>query len=68
KLRAEQCFYFSYKADARKRVTNKKNADFYRKLELKEHAAKRALIKNLYGFSPRSFENISCLAMETFSI
>ena len=68
KLRAEQCFYFSYKADARKRVSNRASSVFYEKLKLTDHVEKRALIKNLYGFSPRSFENISCRAMETFSI
>lgn len=68
KLHARQCFYFSYAADAHKRVYNKKSAMFYVKLTAYTHAKKRNIIKNIYGFFPRSFENISCLPTETFSL
>ena len=68
KLYARQCFYFSYGADAHKRVYNKKSAMFCAKLVRDVHAKKRNIIKNIYGFSSRSFENISCLPTETFSL
>lgn len=68
KLHARQCFYFSYGADAHKRVYNKKSALFCVKLTADTHAKKRNIIKYIYGFSSRSFENASCLSTETFSL
>lgn len=68
KLRSRQYFYFSYGVDAHKRVYNKKSSMFCMKLVPNMHAKKRNIIKNIYGFSPHSFENASCLSTETFSV
>ena len=67
KLRCRQCFYFSYAADVHKRVYNKNSSTFRAKLAADTHVKKRNIIKKIYGFSYRSFENVSCLAVETFS-
>ena|SRR3989344_2712070 len=68
KANLKSIFYFAYqrKLNIRKAIPDK-TADFYVELSKDEWKAKRDVIKNLYGFSKMSFENISCSAIETFN-
>ena len=69
KLNCRQFYYFAYHANAKKRIANDlKIAAIALRLTQKELRAKRNTVKNLYGFSPRSFENASCLSLETFTL
>jgi len=68
KLTCQQFYYFAYKANARKRIFNDSGARVATSLTTTQLIVKRDIIKNLYGFSPRSFENMSCLARETFTV
>lgn len=58
---------FSYKTDRRHRIINDKIARFFVELSRDELSRKKDIINKLYGFSRRSFENKSCLGVETFS-
>lgn len=66
KLKADSAFYFAYRADAKKRISNSPRASAATVLSRKELRAKRNVVKKLYGFSRKSFENVSCLPVETF--
>lgn len=66
KLYGSQFLNFAYKTDNREKVLNDKSAKFFIKLSRRELAGKRNIIKKLYGFSRHSFENLSCLPLETF--
>lgn len=66
-LVGKEVFFFSYRADSRKRMRNiAKPAAFFTLLTQEELRAKRNIVKNRYGFSRASFENVSCLPQETF--
>lgn len=67
KLRCEEFFTFAYHTIPPKRIRNhSQKACFFTVLTRKEHAKKRSIVKDLYGFSKSSFENVSSLATETF--
>src|SRR3989344_7445508 len=59
-------FNFAYKTDKSGHIKNGLPAKFYIKLTYRELIKKRNVIKGLYGFGPRSFENISSIRQETF--
>lgn len=70
KSRALECrklYNFSYRIDKNNRIYNDPQAKFFTKFSRGELIKKRNIIKNLYGFRQRSFENISCLGLETFN-
>jgi len=56
-LNCDKLFFFAYKS---------KKADLVFNLNKKIFKNKKDIIKNLYGFSEKSFEYKSCLAKETF--
>jgi len=66
-LRVKQAFCFAYYADKRKKVYNAPKAELAVSLTEKEWQAKRNVVKKMYGFNRKSFENVSCLRIETFS-
>ncbi len=70
KISCDQLIFFAYRLNAKKRIINipVKSADIIFKLNTKKLQAKRNVVKKLYGFSQKSFENVSCLATETFTI
>ena len=63
-------FFFAYKLNSQKKIINcpDSSVDLVFNLTKKEIRAKKNIIKKLYGFSQKSFENISCLAEETFTL
>ncbi len=66
-LRCEEFFTFAYRTIPPKRIRNdSRNAHFFTALSRKEHAEKRGIVKDVYGFSKGSFENMSSLPVETF--
>ncbi len=66
----DRLFFFAYKLNSDEKIVNlpEKSVDFVFKLDYKKLKTKKNIIKNLYGFSKKSFENISCLPEETFNI
>ncbi|PWB38926.1 MAG: hypothetical protein C3F02_01555 [Parcubacteria group bacterium] len=70
KLICDQLFFFAYRLNNKKRIINPppRSIDWTVKINLGALKNKKNIIKKLYGFSPKSFENISCLAKETFKI
>ena len=66
KLKRSQLFYFAYKVDSKKKIFNDPKARIATSLSREELKKKRSIIKDIYGFSRRSFENVSCLPTETF--
>jgi LmbE family N-acetylglucosaminyl deacetylase len=68
KLTCGRLLHFAYRVNARKKVFNRDDADYFVALAPKIHAAKRDIVTKLYGFSPHSFEAVSCLDRETFII
>lgn len=69
-LRCQRLIFFAYRVNHYRRIINPapKNMSLWVKLNKKELAAKKNVVKKLYGFSAQSFENVSCLAQETFKI
>ncbi|MBU3942868.1 PIG-L family deacetylase [Patescibacteria group bacterium] len=69
-IKCGQLFFFAYKLNSQKTIINqnKELADFKIKLSYNALKRKKNIIKKLYGFSQKSFENKSCLAKETFSL
>lgn len=69
-IKCDQLFFFAYKLDSQKTIVNqnKKLTDLKIKLSHNTLKRKKDIIKKLYGFSQKSFENKSCLAEETFSL
>lgn len=69
-LTCGQLIFFAYRLNARRRIINPpaQAVDWFFRLNARQLKAKRNIIKNLYGFSQKSFENVSCLARETFTI
>lgn len=68
RLKCQHFFFFAYRTDKKRRVHNDlSKADAVTRLNRKELGAKRNVVKDIYGFSQRSFENISCLRLETFA-
>jgi len=67
-LVGKHLFSFAYKLNPQERIINysDSSADLVFNLTKKELRAKKNIIKKLYGFSQKSFENISCLDKETF--
>ena len=67
KLFCGRLFHFAYRADSRKKIFNRESdADCFFDLPPAIHAAKQKIVTELYGFSSRSFEEVSCLKRETF--
>lgn len=67
-LKCDKLFFFAYKLNSKKTITNLPNSSvsLVFKLNKKIFKKKKDIIKNLYGFSRNSFENANCLAKETF--
>lgn len=67
-LTCGQLFFFSYQLNKQKKIINgaARTADFIFELDHKQLSAKKNIIKKMYGFSQKSFENISCLPREDF--
>lgn len=67
-LECDKLFFFAYKLNPKKRITNLPNSSvsLVFKLDKEMLKKKKGIIKKLYGFSKNSFENMSCLAKETF--
>ncbi len=60
-------YLFSYATDDRRRIINReKGASAFVKLGRGELREKRRIVKEFYGFSTKSFENVSCLPVELF--
>jgi LmbE family N-acetylglucosaminyl deacetylase len=69
KLSCGRLLFFAYKAAAQKKIFNREaDADYFFNLPPQIHKVKREIVTNLYGFSPKSFEAVSCLPRETFII
>jgi LmbE family N-acetylglucosaminyl deacetylase len=70
KLVGEQIFYFAYrgynKGDNSKASNDFKRAKYVLKLTPKEIAQKRKIVREMYGFTKKSFEYLSCSKKETF--
>lgn len=70
KLVASQVFYFCYKGenlgDNSHAFDDFDQAQYILKLTPQELRTKRKIIRELYGFSKKSFEYLSCLNKETF--
>ena len=67
KIVCDKLFFFAYKLNSKKRVINQtKNLNLVFDLSKEILKKKKHIIKNLYGFSKNSFENVSCLGKETF--
>lgn len=67
-LSSRRCYLFNYMYDERRRIAvPRTGATFCFKLPRKIFQKKRTMITQLYGFSPRSFENRSAGKLETFS-
>ena len=67
-LKCGKLFFFAYKLNSKKRIVNQiKGLDLVFSLKKNILKEKKDIIKNLYGFSKNSFENISCLQKETFT-
>ena len=67
KLNCDQLFFFAYKLNQQNKIINDQAAKLTIKLTQKELTTKKHIIKKLYGFSQRSFENHSCLPQETLN-
>jgi hypothetical protein len=65
-LKAGVVYNFAYRADTSMKMHNSPRAGFAMRLRRDEHRAKRNIIKHMYGFSQKSFENVSCLPVESF--
>ena len=65
-MRSGQLLNFAYTTDGKNSILEDKSAKFFIRLSRRELAGKRNIIKKLYGFSQYSFENLSCLPLETF--
>jgi LmbE family N-acetylglucosaminyl deacetylase len=68
KLFCDHLFFFAYKLNFQKRIINypDKSVDLIFNLSFEELKTKKNIIKKIYGFSQKSFENMSCLVKETF--
>ena len=68
KLFCDHLFFFAYKLNFQKRIINcpDKSVDLIFNLSFEELKTKKNIIKKIYGFSQKSFENRSCLKKETF--
>ena len=66
--KCDKLFFFAYKLSSKKKIVNLPNSSvsLVFKLSLEILKKKKDVIKKMYGFSQKSFENISCLAKETF--
>lgn len=67
KLNCAQLFFFAYQLNRQNNIINNRLAKLTSQLSKKELAAKKHIIKELYGFSQKSFENRSCLPQETLN-
>lgn len=68
KLPSKNIYFFSYKTNrAGKVLNNLSGASHYLNLTDAEWRQKKAIIHELYGFSKKSFEFLSCLKKETFT-
>ena len=65
-IKCDRLFFFAYELNSKKGIINSSNFNFINSLPKKLLKEKKEIIKNLYGFGQRSFENKSCLAQETF--
>jgi LmbE family N-acetylglucosaminyl deacetylase len=66
-LNCDKLFFFAYKLNSKNRIINQpKKPDLVFDLSEDVLKKKKNIIKKIYGFSPKSFENISCLKKETF--
>lgn len=67
-ITANQAFSFAYRSGKKNRVIpDSSKARFETRLSRAALREKREIIQALYGFSKRSFENVSCLPIETFA-
>ena len=67
KMVCDKLFFFAYKLSSKKKVVNQtKKLDLVFNLNKETLRKKKYIIKDLYGFSKNSFENVSCLVKETF--
>jgi len=68
KLRATKSYCFAYQmAPHDKFAIPKKKADFEIKLPKSIFNEKVRIIKDIYGFQPKSFEYLSCIKVESFN-
>jgi hypothetical protein len=66
-LNCGKLFFFAYKLNSKNRIINgSKKPDLVFNLSKEELKRKKDIIKKMYGFSQKSFENKSCLKKETF--
>lgn len=65
-IECDRLFFFAYELDSKERIINSSIFSFINILPKKLLKEKKEIIKNLYGFGQKSFENKSCLAQETF--
>lgn len=65
-INCDKLFFFAYGLNSQKKIINSKKFNFINNLNYKLLKNKKEIIKKLYGFSQKSFENRSCLARETF--
>lgn len=66
-LRCDKLFFFAYKINSKNKIYNPaQKPDLVFNLSKEELRKKKNIIKKLYGFSQKSFENKSCLKKETF--
>ena len=65
-INCDKFFFFAYELNSKERIINSSHFNFINILSKKVLKEKKDIIKNLYGFGQRSFENKSCLAQETF--
>ena len=70
KIKCQSLMFFAYRLNKQKRIINipEKSADIIFRLNSARLKGKKNIIKNLYGFGQKSFENVSCLPTETFTI
>jgi len=66
KIKCNKLFFFAYKLNSQKRIENPLKHNFAFNLDNNLLRRKKNIIKEIYGFSQKSFENVSCLGKETF--
>lgn len=69
RITTDKLFFFAYKLSSKKRIINQSidSVDLIFNLNKKILKEKKNIIKKKYGFSQKSFENVSCLNKETFN-
>lgn len=64
-IKCDKLYFFAYKLNSQDKIVND-SFDWAVDLSKDILKKKKEIIKKMYGFSEKSFENTSCLAKETF--